>query len=107
MLDLTSPIPAEVSATPDTEIPIADGMTVLAAVGDHAVNPLEVPVCAHRSFTFEVEVAELMDDEGAMVGRRVQVRLLCAECAGPVRFDPTSSIVSADAGKMAVCFDVG
>lgn len=97
----------EVAPTPEAEVPIADNLTALVFVGDRPVNPLESKPCAHRAFTSEIEVAELMDDDGAMVGRRVQVRLLCAECATPVRFDPTTTIISADADKVAVSFDVG
>lgn len=98
--------PATVDATPDTEIPVGAGVTMLAAVGDHAVNPLEERACAHAAFIAETEVVSLMDDDGMLAGRRVQVRLQCAECGAAVRFDPASVIVSADAGKVAVSFDV-
>lgn len=88
------------------EVEIAVGLSAVMAVGDRAVNPLEERACAHAAFIAETEVASLVDDDGMLAGRRVQVRLQCAECGAAVRFDSASVIMSADAGKVAVSFDV-
>lgn len=60
-------------------------------------NPPAAKVpCGHRSFSVQPVVANLANDGGAIVAHRVQVKVRCAECGTPGRFDVAGAIVSGD-----------
>lgn len=82
------------TADPGLDLP-ADSVTVEVSVGGKPYDLFAAPVCEHRRFHQQVTVALLTDDDGAVVDRQAQVRLLCAECGLPVRFR------AADDGRVA------
>lgn len=68
--------------TPDEMIRSAE-----VIIAGSKVDPFAAPPpCAHGPFLQEVVVANLVDNAGAFVDWRLQVKVRCAQCGVPMRY---------------------